>query len=307
MERMGSTKPGGEARADGRSSPDVLQKLVEECLALNAGAEDASFGRAFCSIALEAFWKERTRSCGSKRAFPSHPFAAPCLSAEAVVCAHAVGGAAAALPFDVGAYTLSSLYVRTLPDILRTQYGMFFKPPPVVGRLLDMVAECGFDWANGRILDPACGGGAFLAPVARRMIQSALAAGPRARPADVAHDICNRLHGIEIESFCSWMARVFLELTLLEHLGDAGGVTEAVRTADTIAEARALAGQFELIIGNPPYGRVRLPPVLRERFARSLFGHANLYGIFTDMAVRMATDNRWPLAGPVPGAVFSSF
>ena len=40
------------------------------------------------------------------------------------------------------------------------------------------------------------------------------------------------------------------------------------------------------MIGNPPYGRVRLSQQRRRRFSRSLFGHANLYGLFTDLALR---------------------
>src|SRR5690606_5401092 len=36
-----------------------------------------------------------------------------------------------------------------------------------------------------------------------------------------------------------------------------------------------------------PYGRVKLSPVMRNKFKRSLFGHANLYGVFTDLAVRL--------------------
>lgn len=40
------------------------------------------------------------------------------------------------------------------------------------------------------------------------------------------------------------------------------------------------------MVGNPPYGRVTLTPAQRQRFARGLYGHANLYGVFTDIAVR---------------------
>ena len=46
--------------------------------------------------------------------------------------------------------------------------------------------------------------------------------------------------------------------------------------------------RFDLVVGNPPFGRVRLLPEQRERFARSLYGHANLYGVFTDLAIRHA-------------------
>jgi adenine-specific DNA-methyltransferase len=49
----------------------------------------------------------------------------------------------------------------------------------------------------------------------------------------------------------------------------------------------ANSDQFDLIIGNPPYGRVSLSSDRRKRFARSLYGHANLYQVFTDLALRL--------------------
>lgn len=45
---------------------------------------------------------------------------------------------------------------------------------------------------------------------------------------------------------------------------------------------------YDLVIGNPPYGRVTLNPEVRARYQRSLYGHANLYGLFTDLAVQLA-------------------
>ena len=46
---------------------------------------------------------------------------------------------------------------------------------------------------------------------------------------------------------------------------------------------------FDLVIGNPPYGRTKLRDDLRAKFERSLYGHANRYGIFTDLAVRLVS------------------
>src|SRR5262249_43592146 len=43
----------------------------------------------------------------------------------------------------------------------------------------------------------------------------------------------------------------------------------------------------DLVIGNPPYRRVTLPPEMRREYGRSLYGHANLYGLFTDLAIRL--------------------
>ena len=45
---------------------------------------------------------------------------------------------------------------------------------------------------------------------------------------------------------------------------------------------------FDLVIGNPPYGRLTLEPELRAHYRRSLHGHANAYGLFMDLGVRWA-------------------
>jgi adenine-specific DNA-methyltransferase len=44
-------------------------------------------------------------------------------------------------------------------------------------------------------------------------------------------------------------------------------------------------------MGNPAFGKVRDNEGLRERFRRSLYGHPNLYGLFTDLAVHLAAPN----------------
>jgi len=44
-------------------------------------------------------------------------------------------------------------------------------------------------------------------------------------------------------------------------------------------------GTFDLVIGNPPYGKIKQTPALKERFSQSLHGHPNLYGVFTQLAI----------------------
>ena len=61
-----------------------------------------------------------------------------------------------------------------------------------------------------------------------------------------------------------------------------------VRDSLLAEEPEAASEHYDLVIGNPPYGRVPLAPEVRERYKRSLYGHANLYGVFTDLAIRFA-------------------
>ena len=82
------------------------------------------------------------------------------------------------------------------------------------------------------------------------------------------------------------MSQVFLEATLLPVCRSANRrLLRLVEIRDSL-EARPDAAAYDLVIGNPPYGRVTLDPRLRARYSASLYGHANLYGIFTDVALR---------------------
>src|SRR5258708_35606315 len=64
-----------------------------------------------------------------------------------------------------------SWYEASLPLKERKRRGHFSTPPSLVERVLD---ACGYlpdaDLARIRVLDPACGGGNFLAAAARRLL-----------------------------------------------------------------------------------------------------------------------------------------
>ena len=94
-----------------------------------------------------------------------------------------------------------------------------------------------------------------------------------------------RLKGLELDPHAAGFAQTALDL-LLSPLSRAAGrpAPRVVEVADTLE--RAPQAEYDLVIGNPPYGRIRLTPEQRQRYARSLYGHANLYGVFTDIALR---------------------
>lgn len=196
------------------------------------------------------------------------------LPSEAQDLARRIGKAIAELDPLEAAYATGRLYTGMMPDRLRATLGAYYTPPALCERLLDMASHAGVDWSQARVLDPACGGGAFLAPVALRMARSL----GRLEADAVLHAIERRLVGFELDSFAAWMSQVFLDAALTEQCRAAGRrIRRVVRVCDSLD--RHAAGQgFDLVVGNPPYGRLKLPPRLRSKFARSLFGHANLYG-----------------------------
>ena len=240
-----------------------------------------AYGRGFCAVAIGHYWERVHGRRG--RPLRAAPVVAPALSDEAASAALALGEVAATLCLEDASYLLGSTYAAMLPDDMRSSRGVYYTPPGVVERLLDLAASAGVDWSTCRALDPACGGGAFLGPVAVRMLRAMASCDPRM----AVRNVSQRLKGYEIDPFAAWISHVFLdavfyaELSLprVEHV-------DVVDVGDSLA--RSDAGTFDLVIGNPPYGRVTLDPARRTTYARSLYGHANLYGLFLDLAVRKA-------------------
>lgn len=243
-----------------------------------------AFSQALTYASVVAYWEvSQQKESVPWVIFPLSPDLdlAP-LADSAKSLADRIGVIAAELDVMEASYYLGVLYTAMMPEKMRADFGAYYTPPALCERLLDMATESGVDWRTARVLDPACGGGAFLSPAAQRMAKNLEECSPKF----VLKSIVGRLQGFELDPFAAWMSHVFLEMTL-------GSLCRAAETrlASIIDVCNSLERDphgrgFDLVIGNPPYGRVKLSPDLRERYQRSLFGHANLYGVFTDLALR---------------------
>ena len=237
----------------------------------------------FARTAMEAYAAEAAPGL-----ILSRPFAAlqGALDATTHQLAQSIGQEAAALPVLEGCHFLTSLYTALLPGRERSALGAFYTPPALAQRLLQLADEGGLDWSSARVLDPASGGGAFLLEAALRMRQAL----ESSEPAFILAQIGARLSGFELDPHAAGLSQAALEI-MLSDLSAASGrmVPVIVKVCDTLEETPG--PQFDLVIGNPPYGRVTLTPAQRSRYARGLYGHANLYGVFTDIALR------WTRAG----------
>lgn len=266
-------------------NPFAIWKAVTKGMAESECGVAARFelAQTFCGSVLNSYWEEtcKKHSCSWEIHTAPVPLATP--HDSILFLARAIGTAAANFPVLNAGYLISSLYTVMLPEEMRSELGAYYTPPALVERLMDMVTEAGFDWEKGRILDPACGGGAFLAPVAMRMLKTF----NTTDPAFILRNITNRLHGFEIDSFAAWMSLVLLETALLTICLRANkrlpGVIETGNALTILVDKQKL---YDLVVGNPPYGRITLSESHRQLYKRSLHGHANLYGLFTDLAVR---------------------
>lgn len=232
----------------------------------------------FARAAIEAF-----AACVAPKLTLSPPFLTVRgrLDATARQLATSIGREAAMLPIMEGGHFLTSLYTTLLPGKERSALGAFYTPPALTQRLLDLADEGVVDWSSARVLDPASGGGAFLLEVAARMCRAL----EGCEPAFVLAHLGTHLSGLELDPHAASLSQAALEIFLADlSIASGRAAPVFVKVCDTLEETPV--AQYDLVIGNPPYGRVTLSATQRARYARSLYGHANLYGVFTDIALR---------------------
>jgi adenine-specific DNA-methyltransferase len=182
-------------------------------------------------------------------------------------------------------------------DECRRSGGVFYTPADVADFIVEqtlrpLVAEMP---ANGvrslRVLDPACGCGAFLLAAYRWLCDwRETSAGHRLRPTQ-RRAIARRLAGIDIDPVAVKLAR--------ESLGKAAGLP-AAELADNIRVGDALlahddwfCGRFDAVVTNPPYVNIRrlaksregaLADAYRRRY-RCAAGAFDLYTLFVERSV----------------------
>ena len=89
-------------------------------------------------------------------------------------------------PISAG-YRIGEIYTALLPADFRAKHGVFYTPPALTHRLLHLASKAGVDWAKARVLDPGCGGGAFLTPVALKILSALDVKDPRRHPGSHLH------------------------------------------------------------------------------------------------------------------------
>lgn len=192
------------------------------------------------------------------------------------------------------AYVVGHCYTCMLPAELRSETGAFHTPPVVAEHLIDTALSQGLDIHTIRVLDPAAGAGAFIIPLIGRVI----ARSGHVAPELLVRSLSARIHGWELDPFAAWLANAFARMLVArKHGNKASGLADLVQTCDSLFEDPQPT--FDLVIANPPYGRIKLDANLRAKFSRSLYGHANLYGLFTDLGIRaLAPDGVLALVTP---------
>jgi adenine-specific DNA-methyltransferase len=246
------------------------------------------FGRSFIHSLIKEYWKAFYSSTDKFYNLPSvgKQYKNRRLDADTLKVAKVLGEGASKFSLINACYFIGNLYSSTVPQNIRSENGMFFTPPSLANRLLNLIELEGVNWDEVSILDPASGGGAFLVPTTLRILSST----NNHSDLDTIEHIENKLKGYELDFFSAWLSQVFIEVALHKKcLSARRRLKPVVEVCDTLVIKNDR--KFDVIIGNPPYGKVKLTDTIRNDYGESLYGHANLYGLFTHFALKNINHN----------------
>jgi adenine-specific DNA-methyltransferase len=248
------------------------------------------YARAFIQLVMTAYWIKVHDNDSIRPALPHRKkeFLTVSLDSSVEAVAEAIGAAAGNLDIIDASYHLGSIYTSVLPDATRSKQGVYYTPPSLTKRLIQICEDSGVAWKTARVVDPACGGGAFLAPVCIKVAEAL-----RNRdPEEVLSHVEENIRGFEIDPFAAWLTQIFVEAALRDIIQLAGRrLNRLVTVCNSLDLTLGENEKFDLVIGNPPYGKVKLEQRIRTRYLESLYGHANYYGLFTHLALNLVKKN----------------
>ena len=192
-------------------------------------------------------------------------------------------------PFNEAAYWLATAYAILVGDKLRTERALYFTPPRLADRVIDNLVEHGASLTTQHWHDPACGGAAFLVPIAQRMA-AALANAGFSSSQQLEH-IESHLSGNDVDPALLELSREFLRMALSDLLTAAGRDLELqLYRGDGLTSSAIEALKPGVLACNPPYRKLKAAEVERYRKAHGdvVDGQPNIYGLFINRTLQLS-------------------
>lgn len=194
------------------------------------------------------------------------------------------------LPMDVLhlAFWLSSLYANLLSKKRRKDHALFFTPPELSTRVITDLKAAGAGFSTARFIDPACGGAAFLAPLAGVIRDDLRAKGTSSKR--ILKHLETHLTGWDIDPVLCKLCKAFVWMVMYDEIKATGFIPQLqVKQGDALAISQRNKGRFDVIVCNPPYRKVPAEDLamLSQENREICSGQPNLYAIFMAVAVRL--------------------
>lgn len=191
-------------------------------------------------------------------------------------------------PFNEAAYWLATAYAVWVGEETRTQRALFFTPPTLADRVIANLVKQGASLAHHHWHDPACGGAAFLVPIAQGMAAALVSA--KLTPRQQLARIERNLSGNDLDPVLLDLSRSFLEMAI-SALVQAVGIRPTFRLfqGDALLSEGIEALKPDVVACNPPYRKLKAEEVKRYRklHGEVIEGQPNIYGLFINKTLQL--------------------
>ena len=184
-------------------------------------------------------------------------------------------------PFNDAAYWLASAYANWVGKEMRTQQALYFTPPKLADRLIDDLISRGASLATHHWHDPACGGAAFLVPIAQRMAMELTTKGMPA--VMVLKHIETHISGNDLDDTLLEISEQFL-LMALQDVAKKTHYTPCFQLAkgDGLLAVHDPKSAPDVVACNPPYRKLNAVETKKYQgpFDDVIRNQPNIYGLF---------------------------
>lgn len=262
--------------------PQNHRLVMQQARALHSLANNQSGGAALLVSTIIYLWQ--------KTSFPSLACSSPRhdkrLAQHPKVMSFAINLSGSNF-FD-SAFWLSSAYALWVGHGVRTERAMFFTPPKLSTHLIDDLVRNKASLTHHVWMDPASGGAAFLAPVARRMAGELHDRGMK--PKAILKHVAAHLIGNDIDPTLASMSKQFLRMALCKEITETGFEPNfEILKVDALSKLKRYRNKVDVVICNPPYRKMVGAEV--SQYSRSyndvIVGQPNLYGLFFKLALQL--------------------
>ena len=196
------------------------------------------------------------------------------------------------LPFLDAAYRLSTAYALLSENTYRKSLALYFTPPSLTERLLTDLETQGISFNKGRFFDPACGGAAFIAPIALRMKDALKAQG--ASPSKILIHIEKNLYGMDVDIALCALSEQFLKIALYSEIKTVKREPSfRILTGNSLCDLEDFNNTVDVLICNPPYRKINKNDInnYRTPFKEVIEGQPNMYGLFIALSIKLLKPN----------------
>lgn len=190
--------------------------------------------------------------------------------------------------FNEAAYWLATAYATWVGAAHREAHALYFTPPALAERVIDNLVEGGASLTKHHWHDPACGGAAFLVPIAQRMAAAIAAEG--ASPLAVLQRLQAQLSGNDLDKTLLHLSEQFLQMALYSFVERAFTTPSfSLSRGDGLLLKLNEADKPDVLACNPPYRKLRSKEAdkYRSDYAPVIEGQPNIYGLFIHQALRL--------------------